>query len=1104
MRRTDSRMRINGHIALIGIMMLIALSPLIAQEDVQYDNTAGLLPPPSWSPEAGTLIPLTDEEGFDNFLLGVDFAEPHISVNPLNPLEYFSAFNINGGHRTYDGHDWISFTPPFGGFSIAGDPVTAYDSIGTLYYESMYTVGGSIAGCKVIVSTDNGATWSAPLTAINGVDKNWIACDQTAGPFANYVYSTMTAGSGNGNFTRSTDFGATWQQTWTFAGQVLPGMMVAVGPDVMGGNNISGGCVYVVTNGGNTFSPTYSFYRSTDGGTTFQFRSSQFFANYVGTNINGRHSVQNMRTRPYPFITADNSFGPYRGRLYLIYASNTPAGNGNKPDIFCRYSDDQGLNWSAAVVINDDPNTTANHQWMPSTWCDKETGRLYVKWFDTRNVPTSDSAEVYASYSDDGGVTWAPNQKLGTSKFRIDCATCGGGGTPRYQGDYDAITSNRYAAMAVWSDFRFGNFSSFTAYFPDFAMTVSKDLDTLGTTDTTSVMVKVPAVKLYEHSVKFSATVTPAANISFNFPQGDSLVTLPDSLPLEIYLDNVAEDTYEVLIQGEGPNGTPVHRRTVTLVVTDGFVTLLQPNGGEVLFSNTNYTIRWEDVFVDSVTLEYSTDGGSNWILIDETPGKVSSNGDGVHPKLRHMIDPDPIPESTIREYDWTVPAANSSDCLVRIMDKSNSDNFDLSDNVFSIIPAPAAQWRSQTSGVAASLYSVSVLDTLVAWAGGEGGAVLMTTNGGNSWLPRISAGADIHSIFAASQVRVYAAVNDGASARIRRSFNAGGSWITAYEDTSAGAFINSVWMFDLINGYAVGDPVNGQWTLLRTTNGGTSWESAASLAQVGSETGWNNSMYWIDDQIGWFGTNNNRIYYTTDGGSSWSPATTSFANSFAVSFATDSLGMAGGNGADYSVDGGITWAATVGQIPGDVFAIGGLGVDPPRWYLASGSDIYKTSDQGNSFTLDFSQSNTVNHIDFKLVRVDDYDWICGYAVGDNGTISKYVELPAVTGIGQLTGGVPAEFELQQNYPNPFNPSTTIRFRLPVSAHVQLKVVNSLGQEVATLMDSPQNAGDVEVVWDGKNASGNRVASGIYFYQLDAKGSNGEAFKSMRKMLMIK
>ena len=148
----------------------------------------------------------------------------------------------------------------------------------------------------------------------------------------------------------------------------------------------------------------------------FTLTSSQNFSNYVGTNVSGRNSVSNMRTRPYPFITADNSYGPNRGRLYLVYASNTPSGDGNKPDIFCRYSDNQGTTWSSAVVVNDDANTTANNQWHPSIWCDKTSGRLFVKWMDTRDTPTSDSAHIYASYSDDGGLTFAPNQRITTAK----------------------------------------------------------------------------------------------------------------------------------------------------------------------------------------------------------------------------------------------------------------------------------------------------------------------------------------------------------------------------------------------------------------------------------------------------------------------------------------------------------------------------------------------------------------------------------------------------------------------------------------------------------------------------------------------------------------
>jgi hypothetical protein len=510
-------------------------------------------------------------EGFDNFNLGVDFAEPHMSVNPTNPLQYFNAFNTNETHRTYDGHDWVFSEPSFG-TTVRGDPVTAYDSLGNLYYMQMSPY--SITNARVIRSSDNGQTWSSSVIAVSGGDKCWMAADQTSGPYANYVYATMTKTSFTGhNFARSTDLGATFTNTFSSSGDPLPGAMVAVGANVIGGN-VSGGCVYFVTNEGSAFASTYRFYRSTDGGATFTLMSSQNFAGYVGSNLNGRNSVQNMRTRPYPFIAADNSYGPYRGRLYLVYASNTPAGNGNKPDIFCRYSTDQGAAWSSAVVVNDDPSTTANNQWHPSIWCDKETGRLFVKWMDTRDTPTSDSAYIYASYSDDGGITFAPNQRISNVKMRINCYTCGGGGTPRYQGDYDAITSAGDISMLVWTDFRDGTFGSYTGYFPDFAMLAYPLSNTVGNTnDQTDYTISVPAVKLYDDEAMFSADITPApATGSFNieFSPGNSISSFPDSITMTVHtVGTVPNGTYTVNIQGEGLTEIPVHRRSVTLEVTD-------------------------------------------------------------------------------------------------------------------------------------------------------------------------------------------------------------------------------------------------------------------------------------------------------------------------------------------------------------------------------------------------------------------------------------------------------------------------------------------------------------------------------------------------------
>lgn len=570
---------------------------------------------------------------WDNFRLGTDFAEGHVSTNPRNPLQFFACFNTNGTHHTEDGHYFTTNTPSFSG-QIWGDPVSAYDSLGNLYYENMYG-SGTVQGCKVVVSQTNGQTWSPAVIAISGIDKNWIAADQTGGPYSNYVYTVMTANSG-GNFARSIDLGATWQNTWNFPTQSLPGMMVAVGPN----GNTQGGSVYVVTNGGSTTASTYTFFRSTNGGQTFTQMSSQNWAGYVGTYINGRHSVQNMRTRPYPFIAADNSFGPYRGRLYCVYATNDPPGSGNKPDIWSRYSTDNGMTWSSAVRVNNDPNPTANHQWMPAIWCDKETGKLYVQWMDTRDVPTSDSCYIYATYSDNGGVSFKPNQRISNAKMKINCTTCGGGGTPAYQGDYNGIVSNANTSMAVWSDYRYGQFTSFATYFPDYAFKVEPATLSFSSSDT--LWVSVPAVKLYTDPVIIQTSIQqpPTGTISFSYPEGFAINNPPGSIPVVITATDVPVGSYTATITGKGPNGTPVHKRTATLEILPG-----QPPTADFTASVTTLcsgsTVNYTDLSTNSPTQwAWEFPGGSPPTSNVQNPAGVVYNTPGVYDVTLTVTNP--------------------------------------------------------------------------------------------------------------------------------------------------------------------------------------------------------------------------------------------------------------------------------------------------------------------------------------------------------------------------------------------------------------------------------------------------------------------------------
>ena len=94
---------------------------------------------------------------------------------------------------------------------------------------------------------------------------------------------------------------------------------------------------------------------------------------------------------------------------------------------------------------------------------------------------------------------------------------------------------------------------------------------------------------------------------------------------------------------------------------------------------------------------------------------------------------------------------------------------------------------------------------------------------------------------------------------------------------------------------------------------------------------------------------------------------------------------------------------------------------------------------------------------------------------------------------------VVSEYRLYQNYPNPFNPSTSIRYILPERGKVRLKVYNTLGQEIRTLISSVQGAGEHSVQWDGKDNQGVTVSSGIYIYRLQA-GS----FVKSHKMMFLK
>ncbi len=94
---------------------------------------------------------------------------------------------------------------------------------------------------------------------------------------------------------------------------------------------------------------------------------------------------------------------------------------------------------------------------------------------------------------------------------------------------------------------------------------------------------------------------------------------------------------------------------------------------------------------------------------------------------------------------------------------------------------------------------------------------------------------------------------------------------------------------------------------------------------------------------------------------------------------------------------------------------------------------------------------------------------------------------------------LPKEFFVAQNFPNPFNPETEIGYELPMDAQVSLVVYNLLGQKVKTLVDERQRAGRYNICWGGRDDNGQEVASGVYFYKIQA----GDV-KVAKKMALLK
>ncbi len=422
-----------------------------------------------------------------------------------------------------------------------------------------------------------------------------------------------------------------------------------------------------------------------------------------------------------------------------------------------------------------------------------------------------------------------------------------------------------------------------------------------------------------------------------------------------------------------------------------------------------------------------------------------------------------------------------------------------------------------QNSGTTKSLRSVCMspdyFNIYRVWVCGDSGTVLVTTNLGTNWLN--SSNAVIPVNVNLNNINTYAldtAIVSGKSNSATYSYrtvNGGLNWSQVFTQTNGS--VNGVWMKDAMNGFMCGDPVGGRWSLWKTVNGGATWDSAGLyLPQAGSEKGWTNSLQVLRNNI-WFGTNNSRIYYSSNYGSSWSViSTTPEINSTSLWFYSldTSKGCFGGTNFYGTTNLGSNWTSHTCPGSGNLkgYCFGPVGVYDDPWgqcfvLREGGSGIYMSYQVFSNFQTDYTTSSgTYNHLAYNNFVYPLSPGMYSWAVKNNGGITKFSTFRGGA-VNLISSEIPERFSLTQNYPNPFNPVTHFGFRIADFGSVKLAIFDALGREVQILVDQELHPGSYEVDWDAS-----AFPSGVYYYKLDVNSSNisERRYIETKKMVLIK
>ncbi|HAL55765.1 MAG TPA: hypothetical protein DCP63_04625 [Bacteroidetes bacterium] len=322
------------------------------------------------------------------------------------------------------------------------------------------------------------------------------------------------------------------------------------------------------------------------------------------------------------------------------------------------------------------------------------------------------------------------------------------------------------------------------------------------------------------------------------------------------------------------------------------------------------------------------------------------------------------------------------------------------------------AQWRLQSSGTQERLRAVSAVSPTVAWASGNRGTCLRTTDGGRTWRALNVPDADSLDFRDVEALDAHTAsllsIGPGERSRIYRTTDGGRRWVLQFRNRNPQAFFDAMAFWDRNNGIAVGDAINGRLVIIKTSDGGVSWNEIArenipsALPGEGAFAASGTCITVQGTNNVWIGTGVKaaRVYRSLDRGNSWTVSTTPLADEsessgvFSVAFWDRNHGVVvGGDFRKEAVardnfalttNGGRTWTSVGHSRPtgfrsavsffvrgrmATLVAVGTTGSD----FSSDGGISWRTLDTVGFHALDIAPATSV-----------------GWSVGEDGRIARF------------------------------------------------------------------------------------------------------------------